>query len=168
MLLHLRIAPLLYTVWPDQDRIFFFVLLCVVLNKSLLGVLSLSKRIFSVLRSTFFAEVMRLCHLTCQCLCHIGHVCYWYIEHSHIATCTSLIYLFQKINKQAGAELCQAHQSLSLDLDTNLLGLITEPAVAGARSLAERQLKIYLHKDMVQWMKWDLRPALAVYILARI
>ena len=57
------------------------------------------------------------------------------------------------VNKQAGAELCQAHHSLSLDLDTNQLRLITLPAMVGARSLAERQLKIYGHKGMVQWMK---------------
>ena len=37
----------------------------------------------------------------------------------------------------AGAELCQAQHSLSLDLDANQLGLLTQPAVAGARSLAE-------------------------------
>ena len=47
------------------------------------------------------------------------------------------------IRKQAGAELYQAQHSLSLDLDTNLLGLKTQPAVAGARSLAELQLRIY-------------------------
>ena len=43
----------------------------------------------------------------------------------------------QKSRKQAKAELCQAQQSLSLDQDTNYLGLITQPAVAGARNLAE-------------------------------
>ena len=36
-------------------------------------------------------------------------------------------------------------------LSVNIIG---EPAVAGARSLAERQLKIYSHKGMVRWMKW--------------
>ena len=55
--------------------------------------------------------------------------------------------------KQAGAELCQAQHSLSLDLDTNSVGLITQPAVAGPRSLTERQLKIYRHKGMVWLMK---------------
>ena len=49
---------------------------------------------------------------------------------------------FDNIPKQARAELCQAQHSLSLDLDTNWLGLITQPAVAGARSLAELQLRI--------------------------
>ena len=46
-------------------------------------------------------------------------------------------------DEQAGAELCQAQLSLSLDLDINELGLITQPAVAGARGLADQQLKIY-------------------------
>ena len=55
--------------------------------------------------------------------------------------------------KQAGAELCKAQHSLSLDLDTNLLGLIAQPAVDGARSLADQQVKIYWHKGMVRWMK---------------
>ena len=64
-----------------------------------------------------------------------------------------LLQYFTNLNKQAGAELCQAQHSLSLDLDTNKLGLITQPAFAGARSLAERQLKIYLHKGMVLWIK---------------
>ena len=51
--------------------------------------------------------------------------------------------------------------------NTLYLGLIAQPAVAGARSLADRKLKIYLHKGMVRWMKWDIRPALAVYLPAR-
>ena len=56
---------------------------------------------------------------------------------------------FQK-QRQAGAELCQAQHSLSLDLDTNQLGLITQPAVTGARSVAELQLRIYWHKG-IDW-----------------
>ena len=64
-----------------------------------------------------------------------------------------LFILLTKQKTQGGAELCQAQQSLSLDLDTSYLGLITQPAVAGARSIAERQLKIFLHKGMVLWMK---------------
>ena len=44
--------------------------------------------------------------------------------------------------KQAGAELCQAQHSLSLELDTNKLELMTLPAVAGARSFGELQLRI--------------------------
>ena len=67
---------------------------------------------------------------------------------------------------QAGADPCQAQHSLSLDLDTNLLGLITQPAVAGARSLAELQLRIYWHKGMVWWMKFKLSLALVGYLLA--
>ena len=63
------------------------------------------------------------------------------------------VILIGMFHKQAGAELCQAQQSLSLDLDANNLGLITQPAVAGVRSLAERQFKIYLHKGMMWWMK---------------
>ena len=55
----------------------------------------------------------------------------------------------EKDLRQAGAELCQAQHSLSLDLDTTYLGLITQPAMAGARSLAELQLGIYWHKGMV-------------------
>ena len=47
--------------------------------------------------------------------------------------------------KQAGAELCQAQHSLSLD--RNQLGLITQPAVAEARSLAELQFRINWHKE---------------------
>ena len=39
---------------------------------------------------------------------------------------------YEKIREQAGAEPCQAQHSLSLELDTSLLGLITQPAVAGA------------------------------------
>ena len=46
--------------------------------------------------------------------------------------------------KQAGAE--QAVPS-SGELK---LGPITQVAVAGARSLAERQIKLYLHKGMVR------------------
>ena len=61
---------------------------------------------------------------------------------------TMVQYGVQK-SKQAGAELCQAQHSLSLDLDTNFLGLITQPAVGGARSLAELQLRIYWHAWMV-------------------
>ena len=52
----------------------------------------------------------------------------------------------KKRGKQAGAELCQAQHSLSLDLYTNWRGLITQPAVAGARKLAELQLRINWHK----------------------
>ena len=73
----------------------------------------------------------------------------------------------KNICKQAGAELCQAQHSLSLDLDTDHLGLITQPAMAGVRSLAERQLRIYWHKGMARWMKCKLRLALAGYLLAR-
>ena len=74
---------------------------------------------------------------------------------------------FEQKSKQAGAELCQAQHSLSLDLDTNFLGLITQPAVGGARSLAELQLRIYWHKGMGRWMKCKLRLALVGYLLAR-
>ena len=53
-----------------------------------------------------------------------------------------------EIIEQAGAELCQAQHSLSqiptsLDLATNLLGLLSQPAVARAESLGELQLRIY-------------------------
>ena len=48
----------------------------------------------------------------------------------------------EDMKRQAGAELCQAQPSLSLELDTCKLGLITHPAVAGARSLADVQLRI--------------------------
>ena len=51
--------------------------------------------------------------------------------------------------EQAGAELCQAQHSLSLDIDANKLGLITQQAVGGATSLAELQLRIYWHKGIV-------------------
>ena len=84
--------------------------------------------------------------------------------------CTSEILLgnaSRKNVKQAGAELCQAQQSLSLDLDTNGLGLLTQSAVAGARSLAELQFRICWHKGLVWWMKCKLRLALVGYLLAR-
>ena len=67
------------------------------------------------------------------------------------------IVMTQRKKRQAGAELCQAQHSLSFDLDTNYLGLITQPAVAGARSLAELQIRIYWYKGM----------ALLGYLLAR-
>ena len=38
--------------------------------------------------------------------------------------------------------------------------------MVGARSLAERQLKIYWHKGMVQWVKCKIRLALAGYLQA--
>ena len=44
--------------------------------------------------------------------------------------------------------------------------LITQPAVAGATSLAELQLRIYLHGGMGWWMKCKIRVALAGYLLA--
>ena len=66
------------------------------------------------------------------------------------------------IEEQGGAELCQAQHSLSFDL-----GLIIQPAVAGAGSLADRKLKIYWHKGLVRWMKWDMILALVGYLLAR-
>ena len=69
------------------------------------------------------------------------------------------------MEKQAGAELCQAQHSLILD--TNLLGLITRLAVAGARSLAELQLRIYGQNGLIRWMKYKLRLALVGYLLAR-
>ena len=47
------------------------------------------------------------------------------------------------------------------------LGLITQPSVAGARSLAEQQLKIYWHKGMVWWMKYTIRLASVGYLLAK-
>ena len=40
-------------------------------------------------------------------------------------------------------------------------------ALAGARSLAELQLRIYWHKGLVRWMKCKLRLALVSYLLAR-
>ena len=46
------------------------------------------------------------------------------------------------MKKQAGAELCQAQHSLSLDLASLKLGLLTQPAMAGAGSFAEMQLSI--------------------------
>ena len=69
--------------------------------------------------------------------------------------------------RQSGAELCLAQQSLSLDLDTNWLGLITQPAVAGARNLAELQLRINGHKGMVLCKKCKIRLALVGYLLAK-
>ena len=42
--------------------------------------------------------------------------------------------MIKKTGKQAGAELCQAHTSFNLA--THSLGLFTQPAVAGAGSLA--------------------------------
>ena len=40
-------------------------------------------------------------------------------------------------------------------------------AVAGAISLAELQLRINWHKEMVQWMKCKIRLALVGYLQAR-
>ena len=45
---------------------------------------------------------------------------------------------------------------------------ITQSAVAGARKLAELQLRINWHKGMVRWMKCKIRLALVSYLLARI
>ena len=39
--------------------------------------------------------------------------------------------------------------------------------VAGARRLAELQLRIYWHKRMVRWMKCKIRLPLVGYLLAR-
>ena len=57
--------------------------------------------------------------------------------------------------------------SASLELDTNQLGLITQPSVAGARNLAELQLRIYWYKGMVWWMKCTIRLASVGYLLAK-
>ena len=60
-----------------------------------------------------------------------------------------------------------APSSASLELDTIQLGLIAQPAVAGARNLAELQLRIYWHKGMVWWRKCKIRLASVGYLLAR-
>ena len=52
---------------------------------------------------------------------------------------------------------------LKLGSRYKLAGLITQPGVAGARSLAELQLRIYWHKGMVPRMKCKLRLALVGY-----
>ena len=54
---------------------------------------------------------------------------------------------------------------LKLGARYQLAWLITHPAVAGARSLAE--LRINGHKEMVWWMKCNIRLAFMGYLLAR-
>ena len=56
---------------------------------------------------------------------------------------------------------------LSLDSDTNKLWLITQPALVGAKSFVELQLRIHRYNGMVWWMKCKLRFALVGYLLAK-
>ena len=55
-----------------------------------------------------------------------------------------------------------------MEVDPNSLGLITQPAVAGARKIAELQLRINWHRGMVRWMKCKIRLTLVGYLLDKI
>ena len=92
--------------------------------------------------------------------CQKSHFCQFFLNQANLKIVTKNAklsnldnMLYNHKEKQAGAELCQAQHSW----------LSYQPAVAGARSLAKLQLRIYGQKGLFRWMKYKLRLAGDVY-----